>query len=353
MTKQTQVDDVLARFAAEAGLTGADSATANTLREIEDRQISGAFDLLEGSYEGEVVWPWRSLQELTFGPLAGEFWIVGARPSGGKTTFVLNFLQGLVAQERNTLFVGMETNPERLRIQWAAWHCGLPLAPILRKQWHLLPGNAREKLRAHLAWQQREDNRRRVTFADDERIDLKRLRHWLDVAADRDVQVVMLDHLHRMNWGGSVSEATARMAEGMVELKSLAKERNIRLVATAQLARPQRDVLEDYMPPSLSSIRQTGAAEQEADSVLFLHRTLKQGITEGDKMMVRQGLKPVAEVSEHGTMSVRVGKCRLDGDVRDQTVKLYVHSGRIFDDQLERDEFAFTTTHHRRVSTNG
>lgn len=339
------LDAMLAKFATDAGIAGTDEQGPATLADIEDRQIAGALDLLDGDYGDEVTWPWQSLQDLTFGPLAGEFWLIGARPSGGKTTFVLNFMQHLVNTKRPTLFVGMETNPERLRVQWAAWHANLPLAPILRKQWHLLPSNAREKLRAHLGWQMKQENRELVTFADDERIDIKRLNHWLDVASDRGVQVVMLDHIHRMNWGGNANDATANMGEGMVQLKSMAKERGIRIVAAAQLKRPTGDVLEDYYPPSLSSIKQTGAAEQEADSVLFLHRTLKAGLTEGDRRLVSQGLMPLREIADHGTMSVRVGKLRIDGDVRDETAHLYVHAGRLFDDRMERDQFAFTHTH--------
>lgn len=154
----------------------------------------------------------------------------------------------------------------------------------------------------------------------------------------------MLDHLHRMNWGGKATDQTAHMAEGIVRLKGIAKERDIRLLCAAQLTRASgQDILEDYMPPSLSSIKQTGATEQEADSVLFLHRTLKPGLTEGDRRMVQQGLLPVADVADNGTMSVRIGKLRLDGDVRDHTVHLYVAGGRLFNDRMDRDEYSYTS----------
>lgn len=312
---------------------------------MEDTQIAGAMGLLEGDYSAEVSFPWRGLQELTFGPLAGEFWIIGARPSGGKTTFVMNLLQHLIDTRRPTLFVGMETNPERLRVQWAAWACGLDLAPILRKQWYLLPNDAQVQLRQHLEWQRDERVRELVTFAEDERLSVNRLRYWMDRAAGRGVEVVVLDHLHRMDYGGSPSDLTGNMNEGMVQLKSIAKERNIRLIATAQLKRlSSSDVLEDYMPPALSSIKQAGAAEAEADSVLLLHRSLKPGASDGDCRMVRQGQLPISAVAEQGTMAVRVGKLRLDGDARDRTVPLYVHKGRLFNSAVARDEFAFRLT---------
>ena len=316
------------------------------LREMAVDQATDALLLLEGDFANEVQWPWRTLTDVVGPPLAGELWFVAARPGCGKTTFMMNVMQDHVKHERPLLYVGMEMPPDRLRLQWAAWACGLDYAKVARKQWDLLPSDARDRLTQHIRWQVSPEISKLVTFADDERVTMRSLQGWIDKTRATGLQTVIVDHLHRMSWKGGSKDVTGEMAEGVVGLKSYAKQFGIRMLVAAQLRRRMAgDLLDDYMPPSASEIKQTGATEQEADSILLLHRALKPGVTNGDLMKVRMGQKEIAEVREENVMKVRVGKCRIDGDARDRSVPLYLHHGVLYGTQEERNVALFEDRH--------
>jgi hypothetical protein len=122
----------------------------------------------------------------------------------------------------------------------------------------------------------------------------------------------------------------------------MAKERGLRMVVAAQLKRPAyADVLDDFMPPAASAIKQTGATEQEADTILLLHKGLRQGVKNGELQLVRQGQLQIEDVARDRVMMVRVGKCRIDGDARDRSVPLFVHKGRLYGSETERSRQAF------------
>lgn len=305
-------------------------------------QATDALGLLEGDFSTEVKWPWDTLTSLVGPPLAGELWFVAARPGCGKTTFMMNVMQNHIAQRRPLLYVGMEMPPDRLRMQWAAWACGYNYAQVARKQWDLLPPDARQKLTDHIKWQVTPEIAGLVTFADDERVNMQSLKRWIDMTRGMGLQTVIVDHLHRMSWRGSTKDVTGEMAEGVVGLKSYAKQYGIRMLVAAQLRRRMAgDLLDDYMPPSASEIKQTGATEQEADSILLLHRALKVGVTNGDLMKVRMGQKEIEDVRQDNVMKVRIGKCRIDGDARDKSVSLYLHHGILYGSEADKNAAIF------------
>jgi replicative DNA helicase len=305
------------------------------LRDLANQQVTDALMHLEGSFSEEVDWPWETLTDLVGPPLAGELWFVGARPGCGKTTFCMNVMQHHIKNKRPILYVGMEMPPDRLRLQWAAWANDLDYKYVARKQWDKLPPGSQDMLREHLQWQYSPDIRSLVTFADDERLTVKSLNHWLSETADLGIKTVIVDHLHRMQFGGGKNDPTHSMAEGVVALKTVAKQNGIRLIVAAQLKRRMgNDILEDYMPPSASDIKQTGATEQEADSIILLHRSLKAGTTHGHLAQVRAGQMELHDIADNGVMKVRVGKCRIDGDARDRSVPLYLHKGILYDSHI-------------------
>ena len=91
---------------------------------------------------------------------------------------------------------------------------------------------------------------------------------------EHDIQLLMIDYLQLMNANGmrfnSRQEEVSTISRS---LKGLAKELDIPIIALSQLNRTveQRDGL-DGKRPQLSDLRESGAIEQDADMVLFVHR---------------------------------------------------------------------------------
>ena len=91
---------------------------------------------------------------------------------------------------------------------------------------------------------------------------------------EKGVKLIMIDYLQLMNANGmkfnSRQEEVSTISRS---LKGLAKELNIPIIALSQLSRAvEQRPGEDGKRPQLSDLRESGAIEQDADMVIFVHR---------------------------------------------------------------------------------
>lgn len=249
--------------------------------------------------------------------LPGDLWVVGARPGCGKTTFLLNVIQHLTVMDNPWLYIGMEMSPEQLRRKWAAFRLGYDSKSVLRNRWDVLPEGCQAAVDMDVVTQTT-NLVNLAHFADARRISSADLTVQIDFAAHWKCKVVIVDHVHRMQFGGADS-LTHDMGEAVRKAKEMAVQKQLTVIMAAELNRPERELLADYVPPPLSALKQTGALEEEADVCLLLHKALRRTATAGELKEVRQGMKAMTDVIEPNVMAVRVGKHRLDGGAVDRT----------------------------------
>ena len=308
-------------------------------------QIKAAFETGRTDYSNALRWQWRDVDDLVGPLLPGELHLVGARTGQGKTTFLMNWMDYLVTKRGiPLLYIGMEMDAAQLRRKWAAWRCGLDAKLVLANQWHRLPDGAQQKIEDDLDWQGSADIMQLAHFSPARRIDIRDLTMWTKWAVDRGCRAVVVDHFHRMQHGGGEHERQS-MSENVRVAKELAVEERVSMVMAAQVNRGSRDELDAYYPPPLNALKECGTLEEEADTVLMLHRALKEGgLPKGALAAVRAGERSVASVADPNTMGVSVRKCRRDGDAVDRHARLSIHGGIITDrqrsvtDELRRPE---------------
>lgn len=228
--------------------------TMEHIERIHDRgsRITG---LATGFYE---------LDELTAGFQPGEFIVLAARPSIGKTTFALNLTEHVAVNDgKPVAFFSLEMSTQQLAQNLLCLHRRLD-AQRLRKG--LLSAEERSELRlaAEVLYQA-------PIYVNDSpglsplslRAKARRLKR------QHDVQLVVVDYLQLMEPPPADSRQQ-QVAEISRALKGLARELRIPVLALSQLNRAPES-REDHRP-RLADLRESGAIEQDADVVLLLHR---------------------------------------------------------------------------------
>jgi replicative DNA helicase len=202
--------------------------------------------------------------ERTGGLHAGEFVVLAGRPSMGKTALGLTMAMHLAMDERHAAaFFSMEMSAEQIAARLACSHKGIDL-----QKYRLRRLSEDELLRFQYA---AADFQEVPLFIDDTpgmtamelRSKARRLKQR------EDIQVVFVDYLQLMH----LPKAESRQVEIATisrQLKSLARELNIPVVAMAQLNRMPEARVDKR--PQLSDLRESGAIEQDADVVLLIHR---------------------------------------------------------------------------------
>ena len=208
----------------------------------------------------------KDLDYQTSGFQPSDLILIAARPSMGKTAFVLNIAQYMAFRSQETVAVfSLEMSKEQLVNRLLSMESGVD-AQQLRNgnlsdgEWERLVEGAEGVARSNLII----DDTPGITLAE---LRSKCRKYKLE----NGLGIIMIDYLQLMSGGGRSSDSRQQEISDISRgLKSLARELNVPVVALSQLSRAveQRP---DHRP-MLSDLRESGAIEQDADMVMFLYR---------------------------------------------------------------------------------
>lgn len=277
---------------AEMGVTGdtktLQEAIAEAYVRLDQRKQRGDHEL-SGIPSGFL-----DLDNLTAGLQNSELVIVAARPSVGKTAFALGLLRHIVVEERMpALFVSLE----QARIELAE---------------RLLCCQARVDSHRLRRGYLNEDEMNRLLDAGSLLSEAKLFiddtpgQNMLRIAANarrlklrHDIRIVVIDYLQLIDPDNRRDSRQEQVAAISRRLKFLARELNVPVVALAQVNRSSED-RQDHRP-RLSDLRESGAIEQDADTVMMLHRPdyHEPGQQEGvvEVIVAKQRNGPTGEVT--------------------------------------------------------
>ena len=212
---------------------------------------------------------YAKLDDYTSGWQRSDLVIIAGRPAMGKTSFALSLAKNIaVDYDTPIAFFSLEMNNVQLVNRLISNVCEIEGKKILNGQlddeeWKRLDKNVR-KLQAAPIYI--DDTPGMSIF--ELRTKARRL------VREKGVQVIMIDYLQLMNASGarfgSRQEEVSTISRS---LKGLAKELDIPVLALSQLNRTvEGREGPDGKRPQLSDLRESGAIEQDADMVLFVHR---------------------------------------------------------------------------------
>lgn len=207
----------------------------------------------------------KDLDRYLSGLQPSDFILVAARPSMGKTAFVLNVAQNVAVKQGITCAIfSLEMSDVQLVNRMLSLESMVD-ADKLRKgtlgdsDWDKLVEGAENIMKSKLI------------IDDTPGISIEKLRSKCrKYKAENDLGLVIIDYLQLMSGSGKTNSRQEDVSEISRALKALARELNVPVVTLSQLSRAveQRP---DHRP-MLSDLRESGAIEQDADVVMFLYR---------------------------------------------------------------------------------
>jgi len=210
---------------------------------------------------------YEQLDKVTGGWQQPDLIIIAARPAMGKTSLALCFARnaGVMYNKAGAIF-SLEMSSLQLAARLFSLESGVPISSFLRK------GVESERM-----LRIEKDHTQLINapiFIDDTAgISLMELRSKARLLKrQKDIQWIIIDYLQLMAGSGrSGQNREGEVSEISRGLKGLAKELQIPIIALSQLSRTTETRTKDKRP-ILSDLRESGAIEQDADLVMFIHR---------------------------------------------------------------------------------
>ncbi|WP_244832980.1 replicative DNA helicase [Clostridium sp. BJN0001] len=236
-------------------IIGMQEAMEESLKDLEERyQNKGK---LRGISSG-----FKELDKLSSGLRRTDFMIIAARPSMGKTAFALNIGQA-ASQYGSVAIFSIEMSRAQLMDRLLAARCFINYDNVKNGN---LNDNEWNKI-----MQEAGSLEQRKLFIDDESRMLSDIKaRCRKVKIQKGLDVVIIDYLQLIRVSKKTQSREQEVSYISQELKALAKELDITVIALAQLSRAPEQ-RPDHRP-KLSDLRESGSIEQDADIINFIYR---------------------------------------------------------------------------------
>ena len=230
----------------------------NALQRIE------AASMNDGNITG-IATGFFDLDVMTSGMQPADLVLIAARPSMGKTAFVLNIAQHAAFKlKRPVAIFSLEMSKEQLVNRLFSLESSVDAQHLRNGQ---LDENEWEKLIESAGV----IGKSKLIIDDTPGISIQELRSKCrKFKLEHGLDMIIIDYLQLMSGGGRSESRQQEISEISRSLKALAREMNVPVLALSQLSRAveQRP---DHRP-MMSDLRESGAIEQDADVVMFIYR---------------------------------------------------------------------------------
>lgn len=205
------------------------------------------------------------LDYKTTGFQPSDLILIAARPSMGKTAFVLNVAEHVAFKKKKSLAIfSLEMSKEQLINRLISQESRVDAQAIRTGR---IPDQDWEKI-IYSANTIAESG---LIIDDTPGISIAELRSKCrKYKLEKNIGMIMIDYLQLMTAGGRVESRQQEISDISRALKGLARELNVPVIALSQLSRAVEK--RDNKRPMLSDLRESGAIEQDADIVMFLYR---------------------------------------------------------------------------------
>ncbi len=200
----------------------------------------------------------------------GEFVVIGGRPSMGKTQLMVNLALN-ISLETPILYFTFDLSISSLTNRFISSLSGIGMDQLLQ---HTITDEKKEKL----ALVEKEFSKHKIFINDNFNASIVALKaHCKKMIEEKGVKVIFVDYIQMMSSNKYRNSREFEISYIIRELKSIAKDFNVCVIATSQLSRAVETRIGSKYP-QLSDLRDSGTIEQDADKVIFIYRPEYYGI---------------------------------------------------------------------------
>lgn len=205
------------------------------------------------------------LDELTNGLHPGQMIVVAARPGMGKSTLGLDFMRSCsIKNHQSSIVFSLEMSKSEIVMRLLSAEAKIKLADMRS-------GRMTDDDWTRLARRMSEISEAPLYIDDSPNLTMMEIRAKARRLAQKaDLRLIVIDYLQLMTSGKKVESRQQEVSEFSRQLKLLAKELEVPVVAMSQLNRGPEQRTDKK--PMLADLRESGAIEQDADMVILLHR---------------------------------------------------------------------------------
>ena len=247
----------------------ADRRTTEDYKPLE-QLIEPTMDQMElieaqGGVMAGVPTGFMELDELTAGLHGGQMVIIAARPGMGKSTLGLDICRSAsIKHGLASCIFSLEMGQTEITMRMLSAEASVSLSHMRQgtmssEEWDRVSGKASLIGSAPLFV----DDSPNMTMMEI-RAKARRLKQ------QHDLKLIVLDYLQLMSSGKKVESRQLEVSEFSRQMKLLAKELDIPVIAISQLNRNSEK--RDDKKPSVSDLRESGSLEQDADVIMLVHR---------------------------------------------------------------------------------
>ena len=235
------------------------------------QKIQSDKNYLQGLHTG-----FTALDDFTNGLHRGNLIILAARPSVGKTTLAMNIVENVAIRHNAVCAVfALEMTKSELTERMLCSIGGVRGKKAKKGQ---LDSDEWKKL-----WDAQKIINKAKIFIDDTSMTtvpdiLSKCRRLKSMQGGK-LDLIVVDHIQLMNAVKSSENRQAEITEISRGLKMIAKELDVPVIALSQLNRAAETA---KRKPQLSDLRESGAIEQDADIVMFIHRPDRVASDDGE-----------------------------------------------------------------------
>lgn len=235
----------------------------NAVRKIEEAYRAG------GTITG-LATGFADLDFMTSGLQPSDMVLIAARPSMGKTAFALNIAQHMAFRQNKTVAIfSLEMSKEQLINRLIALEGYIDAT-------HLRNGRLDDSEWDKLAEAASIIGNSNLIIDDTPGITVSALRTTCrKLKLEKGLDCIFIDYLQLMSGEGRTDSRVQVISEISRALKAVARELKVPVVALSQLSREVEKRPDKR--PIMSDLRESGAIEQDADVIMFIHRDDYQG----------------------------------------------------------------------------